>query len=72
MCRSSMPVPGTQLKQAEPMQILIVLIPISIVLIGIAAAMFLWAVDNDQFEQLDLHAFDILQDDPTDDSGESP
>ncbi|MDH3643634.1 MAG: cbb3-type cytochrome oxidase assembly protein CcoS [Gammaproteobacteria bacterium] len=54
------------------MQILIVLIPISIILIGIAAVMFLWAVDNDQFEQLDLHAFDILQDDSTDDSGESP
>ena len=54
------------------MEILVVLIPISIVLIGIAAAMFLWAVDNDQFEHLDSHGFDIFKNDPKDDSGDNP
>ena len=46
------------------MEILLLLIPISVVLIGIAGAMFVWAVDNDQFEQLDTHGFDILDDEP--------
>jgi len=46
------------------MEILLLLIPISIVLIGIAGATFVWAVNNDQFEELDRHGFDILEDDP--------
>jgi cbb3-type cytochrome oxidase maturation protein len=62
------------------MEILIVLVPLSIVLIAIATAMFVWAVDNDQFEQLDLHGFDLLlddrkddqKDDPKDDPGDTP
>jgi len=56
------------------MEILVVLIPVSMVLIGVAALMFLWAVDNDQFDELDLHGFDIFQadplDNPIDDSGD--
>jgi cbb3-type cytochrome oxidase maturation protein len=48
------------------MEILVVLIPVSIVLIGIAAALFLWAVNNDQFEQLDKHGFDIFEEDSGD------
>ncbi len=48
------------------MEVLLLLIPISILLIAIAAAIFLWAVNNDQFEQLDKHGFDILDDDPGD------
>jgi cbb3-type cytochrome oxidase maturation protein len=44
------------------MAILLLLIPISLLLIGIAGAMFIWAVDNDQFEELDRHGFDILDD----------
>lgn len=56
------------------MEVLVVLIPISIVLIGVAAFMFLWAVDNDQFEELDLHGFDIFKadssDNPIDDPGD--
>jgi len=52
------------------MQILAVLIPISLVLISIAVALFVWAVDHDQFEQLDRHAFDIFDDPPSEDPGE--
>jgi cbb3-type cytochrome oxidase maturation protein len=49
------------------MEILVLLIPLSIVLMGIAAAIFIWAVNNKQFEQLDRHGFDVLEDE----SGES-
>ena len=42
------------------MEILAILIPMSFVLIGIAGAVFVWAVNNDQFDQLDRHGFDIL------------
>lgn len=50
------------------MEMLIVLIPVSIILIGIAVAVFLWAVNNNQFEQLDRHGFDIFEEDPGDKS----
>ncbi len=50
------------------MEILVVLIPVSIVLIAIAATVFLWAVNNNQFEQLDKHGFDIFEEDSGDDS----
>lgn len=49
------------------MEILALLIPLSVVLMGIAAWVFVWAVNNDQFEQLDRHGFDALDDE----SGES-
>jgi cbb3-type cytochrome oxidase maturation protein len=48
------------------MEILVVLIPVSVILIGIAAVIFLWAVNNDQFEQLDKHGFDIFEEDSGD------
>ncbi|MEM8767893.1 MAG: cbb3-type cytochrome oxidase assembly protein CcoS [Pseudomonadota bacterium] len=48
------------------MEILVVLIPVSVILMGIAGAIFLWAVNNDQFEQLDKHGFDIFEDDSGD------
>ncbi|MEQ8861024.1 MAG: cbb3-type cytochrome oxidase assembly protein CcoS [Pseudomonadales bacterium] len=50
------------------MAILLLLIPISLLLIGIAGALFLWAVNHDQFEELDRHGFDILDDSSGDDS----
>lgn len=50
------------------MEILVILIPVSVVLIGIAAAIFLWAVNNNQFEQLDKHGFDIFEEDSGDKS----
>jgi cbb3-type cytochrome oxidase maturation protein len=43
-------------------EIIVVLIPLSLLLLGVAAALFIWAVNNDQFEQLDRHGFDIFDD----------
>lgn len=45
------------------MRILLALIPISLALLGIAIAFFAWAVRNDQFDDLDSAALDILTDD---------
>jgi len=45
------------------MTILLVLIPISLMLLGIAIAAFAWAVRRGQFEDLDSAALDILGDD---------
>lgn len=46
------------------MEILILLIPLSVILLGLAAWAFIWAVNNRQFEDLDKKAMDILFDDP--------
>ncbi len=45
------------------MSILYFLIPISLLLLGIAIWAFVWAVDNDQFDDLDGPAYSILFDD---------
>lgn len=45
------------------MNILLFLIPISLVMIGAAALLFAWAVRHGQFEDLDTPALDILRDD---------
>ncbi len=50
------------------MEILVVLIPLSVILMGIAGGLFLWAVNNNQFEQLDKHGFDIFEEDSGDQS----
>jgi len=46
------------------MAILLVLIPISLMLVGVAIWAFMWAVRGGQFEDLDSASLDILQDDP--------
>lgn len=46
------------------MAVLLLLIPISLLLIAIAGAMFIWAVNHGQFDSLDRHGFDILDDSP--------
>lgn len=46
------------------MNILLFLIPISLVMIGVAALVFAWAVRHGQFDDLDTPALDILRDDP--------
>lgn len=46
------------------MNILLFLIPISLVMIGVAALLFRWAVKHGQFEDLDTPALDILREDP--------
>ncbi|KLJ01964.1 cbb3-type cytochrome oxidase assembly protein CcoS [Luteimonas sp. FCS-9] len=55
------------------MRILLLLIPISLVLLGIAIAAFVWAVKRGQFDDLDTPALDILvDDDGRDDAGRAP
>ena len=44
------------------MSILLMLIPISMVLFGLAVAAFVWAVKRGQFDDLDTLALDILED----------
>lgn len=46
------------------MAILLFLIPISLLLLGVAIWAFVWAVRRGQFEDLDTASLDILQDDP--------
>jgi cbb3-type cytochrome oxidase maturation protein len=48
------------------MNILLFLIPLSLLLIGIAAWIFVWAVRHGQFEDLDTPALDVLRDEPPD------
>lgn len=45
------------------MNILLLLVPISLVLLGVAIAAFVWAVRRGQFDDLDTPALDILEDD---------
>ena len=44
------------------MNILLLLIPISLLLIGVAIWAFVWAVRRGQFEDLDAAALDVLVD----------
>jgi cbb3-type cytochrome oxidase maturation protein len=46
------------------MNILLLLIPLSLMLVGVAAYAFWWAVKRGQFDDLDTPAIDILRDDP--------
>ena len=46
------------------MNILLMLLPISLVLLGLAIAAFAWAVRKGQFDDLDTPALDILDDEP--------
>jgi len=45
------------------MKIIYILIPLSLMLLGLAVWAFFWAVRNDQFDDLDTPAMDILDDD---------
>lgn len=45
------------------MSILYFLIPLTIVLVGIALIIFFWAVKSNQFEDLERHGHSILFDD---------
>lgn len=46
------------------MNILLALIPISLILLGLAVAAFVWAVRRGQFDDLETPALDILREDP--------
>jgi len=52
------------------MESLYFLIPISILMLAVAAKIFIWAVDHKQFEQLDQHGLDILEDTNEQNTGE--
>lgn len=54
------------------MNILIVLIPISLVLLAVAAAVFIWAVRRGQFDDLETPALDILAEDREPESASEP
>lgn len=56
------------------MNILLLLIPLSLVLVGIIAWFMLWAVRNGQFDDLEGPAYDVIMDDdaPPADSAEHP
>jgi cbb3-type cytochrome oxidase maturation protein len=45
------------------MTILLLLVPISVLLLGIAVWAFLWAVRNGQYDDLDAPAIDMLRSD---------
>ena len=45
------------------MNILLMLLPISLVLLGLAIAAFAWAVRKGQFDDLDTPALDMLRED---------
>jgi cbb3-type cytochrome oxidase maturation protein len=47
------------------MSILYVLIPLALVVLGVAVWAFFWAVGNGQFDDLDTPAMRILLDDDT-------
>jgi cbb3-type cytochrome oxidase maturation protein len=47
------------------MNIILVLIPVTLVVIGIAVALFFWAVNHQQFDDLDSPGIvPLLEDDP--------
>ncbi|MCD8521375.1 MAG: cbb3-type cytochrome oxidase assembly protein CcoS [Saccharospirillaceae bacterium] len=51
------------------MDLLYALVPLSLLLLGIAIAVFFWAVRNGQFDDMDSPAHRILfDDDPADDT----
>jgi cbb3-type cytochrome oxidase maturation protein len=45
------------------MTILLLLVPLSLVLLGVAIGAFIWAVRSGQFEDLDAPPLDMLRDD---------
>ncbi len=45
------------------MSIIYILIPLAIILVVIAVAIFFWAVKSDQFKDLERHGHSILFDD---------
>jgi cbb3-type cytochrome oxidase maturation protein len=50
------------------MSILFLLIPISLVVVGIACWAFFWAVGSGQFDDMESPAWDVLRDEEPEDS----
>ena len=51
------------------MNILMLLIPVSLVFLAAAVWLFIWSVNQGQFEDLEKHGMDILFDDEPSDQG---
>lgn len=47
------------------MEAILILIPVSLVIVGCAIAAFFWAVDNDQYDDIDKGANEALFGDDT-------
>lgn len=47
------------------MESLIILLPLALIMIALAMAVLLWAVDDGQFDDLDGPAHSVLFDEPT-------
>ena len=54
------------------MNVLLIMIPLSLLLLAGAAVAFFWAVDRDQFPDMDTPALLPLDDDPTKAPSEEP
>jgi cbb3-type cytochrome oxidase maturation protein len=54
------------------MSILLLLVPISLVLLGVAVWAFLWAVRSGQYDDLDSPAIDILRKDAEPEKSDEP
>ena len=54
------------------MEIVFYLIPLALVILVVAIRAFFWAVNNDQFNDLDKEANRILFEDRTDDDATKP
>jgi cbb3-type cytochrome oxidase maturation protein len=54
------------------MNILLVLIPVTLVVVGIAVALFFWAVNHQQFDDLDSPGALPLMDEPPAADGDAP
>lgn len=44
------------------MEVIFVLVPVSLIIVGVALWAFVWSVRNDQFEDLEKEAYGILFD----------
>ena len=53
------------------MSIIFILIPVSLLLVGLGVWAFFWAVRTGQFDELDSAAWEILLDDPADTAAHS-
>jgi cbb3-type cytochrome oxidase maturation protein len=54
------------------MAALFILIPLALLLLAIAVVAFLWAVNHEQFEDLEREGARILLDEPDDDPNPEP
>lgn len=57
---------ASSIDQGHRMSVLIYLVPVSLVLLGLAVWAFWWAVKRGQFDDLDTPAIDILAEDRKD------